>query len=89
MADYRAQRTNSAVWMPVVVRDGFADDGVLLRFFSKLSEINPDDSSIDKVRWKLNTKGCFTVRSFYLKLLSLNQSALEISGDRGFPCQLI
>jgi len=41
------------------------------------------------VRWKLNTKGCFIVRSFHLKLFNLNLSALEILGVRGFPCQLI
>ena len=75
--------------MPVFVRDGFADDDALIRFFSKLSEINPDVSTTDKVKWKLNTKECFTVRSFYLKLLSLNQSALEILRVRGFPCQHI
>jgi len=50
VADYRVQGTNSPVWMSVLERDGFADDDVLLRFFNKLSEINPDDSSTDKVR---------------------------------------
>ena len=89
MADYNVQGTNSSVWMPVFVQDGFADDDGLLRFFSKLSEITIDASSTDKVRWKLNTKGCFTMRSFYLKLRSLSQSALVISADRAFPHHLI
>ena len=57
--------------MPIFVRDSFADDvDNVLRFFSKLLETNPDDSTTDKVRWKLNSKGCFTVRSFYMKLLN-------------------
>uniref|UniRef100_A0A7C9AS09 Reverse transcriptase zinc-binding domain-containing protein n=1 Tax=Opuntia streptacantha TaxID=393608 RepID=A0A7C9AS09_OPUST len=89
VADYHVQGTNSSVWVPVFVREGFANDDGLLRLFSKLSEISIDTSSTDKVRWKLNTKGCFTVRSFYLKLLSLNVSQMEISGNSGFPCQLI
>jgi len=89
VADYHVQGTNNSVWMPVFMRDGFADDDGLLKFFSKLSEITIDASSTDKVRWKLNTKGCFTVRSFYLKLLSLSQSTLVISVDRAFPHQLI
>jgi len=75
--------------MSVFVWDSFADDDALLRFFSKLSRTNPDDSTTDKVRWKLNAKGWFTVRSFYMKLLDVNYSALEIVGVRGFPCQLI
>ena len=50
MADYHVQGINSAVWMSVFVRDGFADDDGLLRFFSKLSEITLDASSTDKVR---------------------------------------
>jgi len=79
VANYHVQGTSSSIWMPVFMRDDFADDDGLLRFFSKLSEITLDASSTDKVRWKLNTKGCFTVRYFYLKLLSLSQSALVIS----------
>ena len=74
VADYRVQGTESSVWRPVFVRDSFADDDIVIRFFSKLSETNPDGSTIDKVRWKLNPKGCLTVKSFYLKLLNLNYS---------------
>jgi len=75
--------------MSVFVWDRFADDDTVLRFFSKLTETNPDASTTDKVRWKLNSNGCFTVRYFYMKLLNLNYSAMGILGVRGFPCQLI
>jgi len=88
VADYQVQGTDSSVWMPVFVRDCFAEDDALLRFSSKLSETSLDDSTTDKVRSKLNTKGCFTVRSFYLKLVNLNLLALEILRVRGFPSSL-
>jgi len=51
--------------------------------------IDNDDSTTDKVRWKLNSKGCFTVKSFYMRLLNLNYSAMGILRVKGFPCQLI
>jgi len=89
VADYRVQGPDNSICTPIFVRDRFADDDILLRFFSKLREAIPADSTTDKVRWKQNTKGCFTVRSFYLKLLNFNYSVLEILGDRGFPCQHI
>ena len=61
----------------------------MLSFFNKLNEANLGESSLDKVRWDLNTKGCFTVRSFYLKLLHLNYSSPETRCDRGFPCKFV
>ena len=80
------QGTDSSVWMSVFVWDRFADDDTVLRFFSKLTETNPDASTTDKVRWKLNSNGCFTVRYFYMKLLNLNYSAMGILAVRGrFP----
>ena len=75
--------------MLVFVWGGFIDDGAMLSFFNKLNEANLGDSSLHKVRWDLNTKGCFIVRSFYLKLLHLNYSSLETLCDRGFPCKLM
>ena len=69
VGDYRVQGLDNSVRTPVFVRDRFVDDDNLLRFSSKLTEAYLADSTTDKVRWKLNTKGCFTVRSFYLKLL--------------------
>jgi len=38
-------------------------------YFEKLNQAKLGDSLTDKVSWSLNSKGCFTVRSFYLKLL--------------------
>ena len=38
---------------------------------------------------KLNTKGCFTIISFYSKLLHLNYSSAGTLVERGFPSQLI
>jgi len=89
VADYWVQGNVSSVWRPIFVRDSFADDDTLVRFFSVLSETNPDGFTSDKVRWKLEPKGCFSVKSFYLKLLSLNYSTREIMGDQGFPCKVI
>ena len=34
VTNFRVQGTNSLIWMPVLVRDGFTDDDVLLRFFN-------------------------------------------------------
>ena len=42
VADYRVQGTDSSVWRSIFVRDSFADNDTLVRFFSKLSETNPD-----------------------------------------------
>ena len=89
VADYWVQGNVSSVWRPIFVRDSFADDDILVRFFSKLPETNPDGFTSDKVRWKLEPKGCFSVKSFYLKLLSLKYSTREIMGDQGFPCKVI
>ena len=50
VADYRVQGSDSSVWMPIFVRDSFADDDTVVRFFSKLSETNPDGYTSDKVR---------------------------------------
>ena len=75
------------VWAPVFVRDRFID--TLLRFFDKLNEANLGDSTSGKVRWDLNSKGCFTVRSHYLNLHDLNYSSSETLCERGFPCKLI
>ena len=41
VADYRVQGSINSGWMPIFVRDSFADDDTLVRFFSKLSETNP------------------------------------------------
>ena len=61
VADYRVQGSDNSAWTPVFVRNRFADGDTLLRFFNKLTEAIPTDSTTDKVKWKLNTKGYFTV----------------------------
>jgi len=89
VADYREQGACCPVWAPFFVQDRFIDDDTLLRFFNKLNEANLGDSTTDKVRWDLSTKGCFTVRFFYLKLLDLNYSSSKTLCERSFPCKLI
>ena len=87
VADYQVLGTGSTVWRPIFVRDSFDDDDTLVTFFSKLSETNPDGNISDKVRWKLESKGCFTVKSFYLKLLSLDSR--EAMSAKSFPYNII
>ena len=41
------------------------------------------------VRQDLIIQGCFTVRSFYLKLLDGKFSPQEFHSEKGFPCKLI
>ena len=69
VADYWEQVFGSNIWALVFVGDGFVDDDSLISFFNKLNEAKLRDSSIDTVRWDLIIQGCFTIRSFYLKLL--------------------
>jgi len=71
IVDYREQVSGNNIWAPILVRDGFVDDVSLVSFFNKLNEAKVGESSIDRVRWDLTTQGCFTVRSFYLKLLDV------------------
>jgi len=89
IADYREQGSGTFIWAPVFVRARFIDDDTLVVFFDKLNEANLGDSAIGKVRWILNTKGCFAVRYFYLKLLDLSYSSLETLNGGGFPYKLI
>ena len=89
VADYRQQVSGNNIWALVFVRDGFVDDDSLVSFFNKLREAKLGESSIDGVRWDLSTQGCFTVRSFYLKLLDGKYSTQEVHSKKGFPCKLI
>ena len=59
VAEYREQGSDTFVWAPVFIRDRFIEDDTLVVFFDKLNEAILGDSLIDKVRWTLNTKGCF------------------------------
>jgi len=88
VADYWELTFGNLVWgAPVFVWGRFIDD--MLSFLFKLNKANLGDSLLDKVRWDLNTKGCFIVRSLYLKLLHLNCSSSETICDRGFPYKLM
>jgi len=89
VADYWQQVSRNNIWAPVFARDGFVDDDSLVSFFYKLSEAKLGESSIDGVRWDLNTRGCCNVRSFYLKLLDGKYSPREVLSEKGFPCKLI
>ena len=73
--------------MPIFVWDGFFDDDALVSFFNKLNSHNLGDSSQDSVKWDLNPKGEFTVKSFYLQLLLVNHPYSPFGG--GFPYRLI
>ena len=77
------------MWAPVFVREGFVDDESLVSFFNKLNEAKVGESSVDRVRWDLTNQGCFTVRSFYLKLFAGKFPPQEIHFEKGFPCNLI
>jgi len=70
--------TSVVVWSPVFIRDAFVDDTSLATFLNKLNEISPLDSP-DAVIWNLNSKGVFTVISYYLKLLSYSPLASHVS----------
>ena len=69
IADFCQRGPNNFVWSPIFIRDALVADTILATFLSKLSEISVHDSS-DAVTWDLNPKGFFTIKSYYLKLLS-------------------
>jgi len=87
IADYWDRDSGTIVWVPIFVRDGFIDDDVLVSFFNKLNSHKVEVSSQDMVKWDLNPKGEFTVKSFYLQLLLVNHPFSPFGG--GFPYRLI
>jgi len=89
VANYQEQVYGNNTWAPVFVRDGFVDDDSLVSFFNKLNEANIGESSMDRVRWDLSTQGCFTVRSFYLKLLGGKFSPQKVHSEKVFLCKLM
>ena len=44
---------------------------LMLAFSLSFNRVSVRESSFDLVRWDLNSKGIFTVRSYYMKFLSL------------------
>ena len=70
------------------IRDAFVDDTIVTSFLNKLNEVTPQDST-DAVSWDLNSKGFFTVTSYYLKLLSHFSFAIQASSFGRFPWKII
>jgi len=84
IAEYYHCGKGAIVWSPVFIRDAFMDDTRLATFLDKLNEITPLDSP-DAVTWNLNSKGIFTIKSYYLKLLSYSSLAFPASSFGRFP----
>jgi len=84
IADYCQRWPSNIVWSLVFIRDALVDDTILATFLSKLSEISPQYSP-DVVTWDLNSKGFFTVKSYYLNLLSNSILAMESRFLGRFP----
>jgi len=89
VANYWERTSSTNVWGHFFVWNGFVGDNTLVRFFDKLNDTTPGNSSHDPVKWDLNSKGDFTVKSYYLKLLYLNNPSLQIHFEGGFPFKLI
>ena len=60
----------------------------LVSFLSKLHGITVHHSSYDSVKWDLNPKGIFTVKSFYMKLHSLASSHIQLFSVDHLPTRL-
>ena len=88
IADCYQSGPGGVVWSPVFIRDAFVDDSILTSFFNKLNEVTPQDST-DAVFWNLNSKGSFTVKSYYLKLLSYSSFAIQARASGRFPWRII
>lgn len=88
-ANYWERVLDVNIWSPIFVRDGFVEDDTLASFLDKLNEAKLGDSLSDMVGWDLNSKGVFSVRSYYLKLLLLRFPSLHTRYDRGFTFKII
>ena len=65
--DYCEHVSKSCVWSPIFVREALVDDITLVSFLSNLNGVIVHDSSHNPIKWDLNSKGIFTVKSFYIK----------------------
>ena len=61
LAYYWKQASNTSTLSPVFVRDGFADDDIVINFFKKLNDAKLGDSPHDLVRWDSDLKEGFIV----------------------------
>lgn len=68
---------------------GIKDDITLVSFLSKLNGITINDSSNDSVKWDLNFNGIFTVKAFYMKIVSLASSPIQSFSEDHCPCKII
>ena len=76
IANYLERAPGTNVWSSVFVQDGFLRMTLLYTFFKKLNDVKLGDSLHDMVKWLLDTKGDFTLKSYCLKLLHLNYELL-------------
>lgn len=77
---------STIVWSPVFIRDTFVDDAILvsMRFhFRTLPLIGLLGS------WDLNSKGVFTVKSYYLKVLPYSSFVIQFDSLGRFPWKII
>jgi len=88
IAEYCHRGIGAVVWSPIFIRDAFVDDTSLATFLNKLNEITPLDS-LDVVAWNLNSKGVFTIKSYYIKLLSYSSLAFLASSVGRFSWKII
>ena len=88
IADYYRSGPGVAVWAPVFIRDAFVDDSTLSSFLTKLNEVTPHDSN-DEVSWDLNSKGVFTIKSYYLKIISYSSYVIQSGSFGRFPRKII
>ena len=71
------------------VQDRFVEDDTLVSLFNKLNDTKLEDSSHNMVKWDLDSKRDFTVKSYNLKLLFLNFPSLQFPIEGRFPSRLI
>ena len=70
VATYCDNVSGSCIWSPIFIRDALVDDASLISLLIKLNGILIGQSSLDSVKWDLNPKGSFTVKSYYMRLAS-------------------
>ena len=85
MAAYCDIASGLCIWSPIFIRDALVDDASIISLHIKLNGILIGQSSPDSVRWDLNPKGSFTVKSYYLRLASVPSSSLHRILGMCFP----
>ena len=76
IADYYLRGSGAVVWTPIFIRDAFVDDISLPAFLNLLNGFSPIDSP-DSVIWNLNSRGTYTLKSYYLRLFSYSPLASQ------------